>query len=96
METKDTAVALLKEWKHQEIASNPFSSWAWDPEYQKEISQRLDEMAGAAGIQLHVDGMVSFSKFGDKTDDMVCPRIYVKELHAILEWLLIKNEEKTA
>jgi hypothetical protein len=48
-------------------------------------------MAEGAGIKLHTDGMVSFTKFGDKTDSMVCPRVYGHELHALLEWLLIKQ-----
>ena len=58
------------------------------------IAAELDRRATEAGIQLHVDGMVSFSKFGDKTDDMVCPRIYAAELHALLGWLLLKEGGK--
>ena len=100
METKDTAVALLKEWKHQEIASNPFSSWAWVPEYQKELSQRLDEISGASGISI-INGQFAYDS--DKTEwrlesdgGRFFTNLPAREQQAIQEWLLIKNEEKTA
>ena len=100
METKDTAVALLKEWKHQEIASNPFSSWAWVPEYQKELSQRLDEISGASGISIingrFVQNYALLNVDHTPHGSTCWLDLPAREQQAIQEWLLIKNEEKTA
>lgn len=102
METKDTAAALLKEWRHQEIASSPFSSWAWDSEYQKELSQRLDEISGASGISIGENGGFKYKLHGHilspffELKDYYGEAIPAREQQAIQEWLLIKNEEKTA
>ena len=116
METKDTAVALLKEWKRMTEGndflkmqrSEPLLNAHNDFVVVQEISRRLDEKAEAAGITNNGGflGARNVSRgFGDFEGTFtilapVCLDLYLpietKELHAILEWLLIKNEEKTA
>ena len=120
METKDTAVALLKEWKQLKIDID-MDRWTLDHpnhfsrkfvieniEKAEVISRRLDEKAEAAGITNNGGffGARNVSRgLGDFKGTFtilapVCLDLYLpietKELHAILEWLLIKNEEKTA
>ena len=41
---------LIAEWLRQQQASSPFSSWAWNPEYQKEIAAELDSREMGAGM----------------------------------------------
>ena len=127
METKDTAVALLKEWKKakQDIDIHRASKvvycktveemqWKGILPMEKceaileDVSRRLDEKAEAAGITNNGGffGARNVSRgLGDFKGTFtilapVCLDLYLpietKELHAILEWLLIKNEEKTA
>jgi len=119
METKDTAVALLKEWKRLD------NSWVDEDNYRDElgepiedaeakidaawdrldaekasISRRLDEMSGAWGITIEsgrftydYNKVSEVSVRGRSTCFLNLP---AREQQAIQEWLLIKNEEKTA
>ncbi len=122
METKDTAVALLKEWKRLD------NSWVDEDDYRDElgepiegaeakidaawdrldaekasISRRLDEIAEAAGIILK-DGYFMYSDINAHYDfgrfdvrfRISGGTLPAREQQAIQEWLLIKNEEKTA
>jgi len=112
METKDTAVALLKEWK--ELKSNiDMDKWTLDHpnhfsrkfvienmEKEQVISRRLDEIAEAAGISI-INGQFAYNS--DKTEwrlesdgGRFFTNLPAREQQAIQEWLLIKNEEKTA
>jgi len=119
METKDTAVALLKEWKRLD------NSWVDEDNYRDElgepiedaeakidaawdrldaekasISRRLDEKAEYAGISIIGD------KFAYESENVSTQGVHgiaykfidlpAREQQAIQEWLLIKNEEKTA
>ena len=113
METKDTAVALLKEWKQLDEEDKAWATLLPDGANKHDdalasISRRLDEKAEAAGITNNGGffGARNVSRgMGDFDGTFtilapVCLDLYLpietKELHAILEWLLIKNEEKTA
>ena len=112
METKDTAVALLKEWK--QLKSNiDMDKWTLDHpnhffrkfvieniEKAEVISRRLDEMSGAWGITIEsgrftydYNKVSEVSVRGRSTCFLNLP---AREQQAIQEWLLIKNEEKTA
>ena len=113
METKDTAVALLKEWK--QLKSNiDMDRWTLDHpnhfsrkfvienmEKVEVISRRLDEKAEASGISMIGD------KFAYESENVFTQGVHgiaykfidtvtAREQQAIQEWLLIKNEEKTA
>jgi hypothetical protein len=112
METKDTAVALLKEWK--QLKSNiDMDKWTLDHpnhfsrkfvieniEKAEVISRRLDEKAEAVGITIIGD------KFAYESENVSTQGVHgiaykfidlpAREQQAIQEWLLIKNEEKTA
>ena len=112
METKDTAVALLKEWKsakdaHSDVAillqvglesPDEFSNGLLN--VIEHISRRLDEMSGAWGITIEsgrftydYNKVSEVSVRGRSTCFLNLP---AREQQAIQEWLLIKNEEKTA
>jgi len=110
METKDTAVALLKEWK--QLKSNiDMDKWTLDHpnhfsrkfvienmEKAEVISRRLDEMTGAAGISIEV-GRFAYTNMivaFNTTMEIHFLDLPAREQQAIQEWLLIKNEEKTA
>ena len=108
METKDTAVALLKEWKRMTDGndflkmqrSEPLLNAHNDFVVVQEISRRLDEKAEAAGISIIND---QFAYDSDKTEwrlesdgGRFFTNLPAREQQAIQEWLLIKNEEKTA
>lgn len=119
METKDTAVALLKEWKRLD------NSWVDEDDYRDElgepiegaeakidaawdrldaekasISRRLDEIAEATGITIAHSGEFAYdwdkTKLVNTTPKTCCLDLPAREQQAIQEWLLIKNEEKTA
>jgi hypothetical protein len=109
METKDTAVALLKEWK----SHIDMDKWTLDHpnhfsrkfvienmEKAEVLSRRLDEITGAAGISI-INGQFAYDS--DKTEwrlesdgGRFFTNLPAREQQAIQEWLLIKNEEKTA
>ena len=115
METKDTAVALLKEWKsakdaHSDVAillqvglesPDEFSNGLLN--VIEHISRRLDEIVEAAGIILK-DGYFMYSDINAHYDfgrfdvrfRISGGTLPAREQQAIQEWLLIKNEEKTA
>ena len=104
METKDTAVALLKEWKYanrqrkgkgggknfHEIVEQLFD----------DISRRLDEKAEAAGISIingrFVQNYALLNVDHTPHGSTCWLDLPAREQQAIQEWLLIKNEEKTA
>lgn len=94
---QDTPTAeLLAEWGklnklNEHIYRTTHDEDAGNVDSMSAIAAELDRRCSEAGIQLHVDGMVSFSKFGDKTDDMVCPRIYAADLRDLITWLLLKG-----
>ena len=115
METKDTAVALLKEWKQLKIDID-MDRWTLDHpnhfsrkfvienmEKAEVISRRLDEITEAAGIILK-DGYFMYSDINAHYDfgrfdvrfRISGGTLPAREQQAIQEWLLIKNEEKTA
>ena len=58
----------------------------------KALSRALDAKCEEAGIKLWPDDVVSFSKFGDKTDDFVCSKTRASDLHALLGYLLEKQK----
>jgi len=97
--TTPTAADLLAEWKKQEHASNPFSSWAWDPEYQKQIAAELDQMCIDAGISI-VDGLFMYSDIQanyHRGHSQTCFNISsgtipAWEQQSLQEWLLIKGK----
>ena len=119
METKDTAVALLKEWKKakQDIDIHRASKvvycktveemqWKGILPMEKceaileDVSRRLDEIAEAWGITIEsgrftydYNKVSEVSVRGRSTCFLNLP---AREQQAIQEWLLIKNEEKTA
>ena len=112
METKDTAVALLKEWK--QLKSNiDMDKWTLDHpnhfsrkfvieniEKAEVISRRLDEMSGAWGITIESGRFTyDYSKVSEvsvRGRSTCFLNLPAREQQAIQEWLLIKNEEKTA
>ena len=112
METKDTAVALLKEWKsakdaHSDVAillqvglesPNEFSNGLLN--VIEHISRRLAEIAEATGITIAHSGEFAYdwdkTKLVNTTPKTCCLDLPAREQQAIQEWLLIKNEEKTA
>ena len=111
METKDTAVALLKEWKRMADGndflkmqrSEPLLNAHNDFVVVQDISRRLDEIVEAAGIILK-DGYFMYSDINAHYDfgrfdvrfRISGGTLPAREQQAIQEWLLIKNEEKTA
>ncbi len=56
----------------------------------KGITRALDLKCEAAGIKLWPDDVLSFSKFGDKTDDFACARVPASDLHLLIGYLLGK------
>ena len=116
METKDSAVQLLKEWKRlDEIVAPLFEATEEERDFEtslvighftsqmRPISRRLDEMAKAWGISLGQDGLFWYKEMlvclGGKSHCLTGNDfrfIPAREQQAIQEWLLIKNEEKTA
>ena len=118
METKDSAVQLLKEWRYNSKMSLDerfFSKEDIEKIYSAaasktiELSRRLDEKAGAAGITIEAgveyahDSFVYVRVFQGRAMNLEFSEPYKKygtlparEQQAIQEWLLIKNEEKTA
>ena len=119
METKDTAVALLKEWKKakQDIDIHRASKvvycktveemqWKGILPMEKceaileDVSRRLDEIAEATGITIAHSGEFAYdwdkTKLVNTTPKTCCLDLPAREQQAIQEWLLIKNEEKTA
>jgi hypothetical protein len=105
METKDTAVALLKEWKQLDEEDKAWATLLPDGANKHDdalasISRRLDEKAGAWGITIEsgrftydYNKVSEVSVRGRSTCFLNLP---AREQQAIQEWLLIKNEEKTA
>ncbi len=119
METKDTAEALLKEWKrldnswvdeddYRDDLGEPIedakakidAAWDYLDAEKASISRRLDEKAEAAGISI-INGQFAYDP--DKTEwrlesdgGRFFTNLPAREQQAIQEWLLIKNEEKTA
>ena len=99
METKDTAVALLKEWKYlSDSIMGPHGLTQHEVELTS-ISRRLDEMAEAWGISIGQDGLFWYKKMliclGGKSHCLIGNDFRVipaREQQAIQEWLLIKNE----
>jgi len=107
METKDSAVHLLRLWKEAkntyEVALLYFQgSEIPFVEEMREISRRLDEISGAAGISIGENGGFKYKLHGHilspffELKDYYGEAIPAREQQAIQEWLLIKNEEKTA
>ncbi len=112
METKDSAVQLLKEWKsakdaHSDVAillqvglesPDEFSNGLLN--VIEHISRRLDEIAEATGITIAHSGEFAYdwdkTKLVNTTPKTCCLDLPAREQQAIQEWLLIKNEEKTA
>jgi hypothetical protein len=114
METKDTAVALLKEWKSRKedieaikffgnLDGNDLRNVEFLENEMESLSRRLDEIAKAAGIILK-DGYFMYSDINAHYDfgrfdvrfRISGGNLPAREQQAIQEWLLIKNEEKTA
>lgn len=109
METKDSAVQLLKEWKQlSDSIMGPHGLINHVVELAR-ISRRLDEKAEAAGITIEAgveyahDSFVYVRVFQGRAMNLEFSEPYKKygtlparEQQAIQEWLLIKNEEKTA
>ena len=100
METKDTAVALLKEWKYLSDSIMGPHGLRYHEFELASISRRLDEKAEAAGISI-INGQFAYDP--DKTEwrlesdgGRFFTNLPAREQQAIQEWLLIKNEEKTA
>lgn len=100
METKDTAVALLKEWKYlSDSIMGPHGLRYHEVELAS-ISRRLDEISGASGISI-INGQFAYDSesvwwqavHGTGYKFVNLP---AREQQAIQEWLLIKNEEKPA
>ena len=119
METKDTAVALLKEWKKakQDIDIHRASKvvycktveemqWKGILPMEKceaileDVSRRLDEKAEAAGISIingrFVQNYALLNVDHTPHGSTCWLDLPAREQQAIQEWLLIKNEEKTA
>ena len=67
---------------------------AWDSETDlgilSDLSRALDLKCEEAGIKLWPDDVLSFSKFGDKTDNFVCVRAPASDLHLLIGYLLGK------
>ena len=112
METKDTAVALLKEWKQLKIDID-MDRWTLDHpnhfsrkfvienmEKAEVISRRLDEISGASGISIingrFVQNYALLNVDHTPHGSTCWLDLPAREQQAIQEWLLIKNEEKTA
>lgn len=62
------------------------------PDRFSALSRALDAKCEEAGIKLWADGVVSFTKLGDKNEFFVCPKIYAPDLHALLGYLLEKQK----
>ncbi len=113
METKDSAVQLLKEWKRlDEIVAPLFEATEEERDFEtslvighftsqmRPISRRLDEISGASGISIingrFVQNYALLNVDHTPHGSTCWLDLPAREQQAIQEWLLIKNEEKTA
>ena len=119
METKDTAVALLKEWKKakndsdlhrhaksffgkslEELQWKNVTSQDMCETILEDVSRRLNEKAEAAGISIingrFVQNYALLNVDHTPHGSTCWLDLPAREQPAIQEWLLIKNEEKTA
>ena len=90
-----TTAELLAEWGRQQQASDPFSSWAYDSEYQKEIAAELDRRCSEAGICIIGDklGYYSESVWWQAVDGVGYKFLDIpaKEQHDLEAWLIQKG-----